>query len=63
MEAMKTLWERRVDAVGTLLWRYVHAITGKFDILDVFRGDRWQMFRTLYKRCGIAVWCDRDFTV
>jgi len=33
MDAMKTLWERHVDAVGTLCGRCVHAITGKFDIL------------------------------
>jgi len=65
IDAVKTLWERRVDAVGTLWGRCVHVITGKFDILifwGVFRGDptaRWQVFRTLYKRCGIAVWYDR----
>ena len=28
MDAVKTLWERRVDAVGTLWRRCVHAITG-----------------------------------
>jgi len=64
MDAVKTLWERRVDAVGTLWGRYVHAITDKFDILGVFRGDptaRWHGFRTLYKRCGNAGWCDRGF--
>jgi len=62
LDAVKTLWERRVDAVGTLWGCCVHAITGKFDILGVFCGDptaRWHGFRTLYKRCGIAVWCDR----
>ena len=32
MDAITTLWERRVDAVGTLWGRYVHAITGKCDI-------------------------------
>jgi len=32
MNAIKTLWERRVYAVGTLWGRCVHAITGKFDI-------------------------------
>ena len=66
MDAVKTLWERRVDAVGTLWGRCLHAITGKFDILcvHVFRGDptaRWQVLKTLYKRCDIAVWCDRGF--
>jgi len=39
MDTVKTLWERCVDAVGTLWGRYVHAITDKFDILSVFRGD------------------------
>jgi len=63
MDAVKTLWERRVGAEGTLWGRCVHAITDTFDILGVFRGDptarlvRW--FRTLNKRCGIAVLCDR----
>jgi len=64
MDAVKTLWERRVDAVGTLWGRCVHAITDKFDILGVFRGNPtacWHGFGTLYKRCGIAVWCDRGF--
>jgi len=64
MDAVKTLWERCVDAVWTLWGRCVHAMTDKFDILGVFRGDptaRWYGFRTLYKRCGIAVWCDRGF--
>jgi len=32
MDAIKTLWERRVDAVGTLWWRCVHATTDKIDI-------------------------------
>jgi len=62
MDAVKTLWERREDAIGTLWGRCVHAITGKFDILGVFSGDptaSWHGFRTLYKRCGNAVWCDR----
>jgi len=62
MDAKRRLWERRVDAVWTLWGRCVHAITGKFNTLGVFRGDptaRWQVLRTLYKRCGIAVWCDR----
>ena len=65
IDAVKTLWERRVDAVGTLWGRCVHAKTDKFDILGVFRGDptaRWHGLRTLYKRCGIAVWCDRGLT-
>ena len=31
MDAVKTLWERRVDAVGTLRGRCVHVITDKFD--------------------------------
>ena len=39
IDAVKTLWERCVDAVGTLRERRVHAITDKFDILGVFRGD------------------------
>jgi len=65
MDAVKTLWERRVDAVWTLWGRCVHAITDNFDILGVFHGDptaRWHGFRTLYKRCGNAVWCDRGLT-
>ena len=64
-DAVKTLRELCVDAVVTLWGRCVHAITDKFDILGVFHGDpttRWHGFRTLYKRCGIAVWCDRGFT-
>jgi len=32
MDAVITLWERRVDAVGTLLGLCVHTVTGKFDI-------------------------------
>jgi len=63
MDVVKTLWERRVNAVGTLWGRCVHAITDKL-FLGVFRGDptaRWHGFRTLYKRCGIAVWFDRGF--
>ena len=32
MDDIKTLWERRVDAVGTLWGRCVHVITGKVDI-------------------------------
>ena len=36
MDAIKTMWER---AVGTLRGRCVHAITGNFDILGIFRGD------------------------
>jgi len=50
------------DVVWTLWGRCVHAMTGEIDILGVFRGDptaRWQVLWTLYKRCGIAVWCDR----
>jgi len=65
LDAVKKLWERRIDAVVTLWGRCEHAITGKFDILGVFRGDstaRLHGFRTLYKRCAIAVWCDRGFT-
>jgi len=60
MDAVETLWEHWLDAVGTLWGRCVHAIT------DIFRGDptaRWHGFRTLYKRCGIAVWCDRGFMI
>jgi len=62
MDAIKTLWERRKDAIGTLWGHCVHAITGNFDILNVFRGDptaRWQVFRTMYKRCVIAIWSDK----
>jgi len=33
MDAITTLWERRVDAVRTL------CITGKCDVLEIFRGD------------------------
>ena len=32
MDAVKTLWEHRLDAVGTLGGRRIHALTGKFDI-------------------------------
>ena len=32
MDAVKTLWERHVDAVGMLLGLCVNTITGKFDI-------------------------------
>jgi len=32
MDAVKALWERHVDTVGTLLGLCVHTITGKFDI-------------------------------
>jgi len=39
MDAIKTRWERRVDAVGTLWGLCVHAITDKFDILSAFCGD------------------------
>ena len=31
MDATKTTWKRRVNTVGTLWGRCVHAITGKFD--------------------------------
>jgi len=31
MDATKTMWKRRVNTVGTLCGRCVHAITGKFD--------------------------------
>jgi len=44
MDAIKTPWERRVDAVGTLWGRCIHAIAGSVDILGVFRGNptaRW----------------------
>jgi len=58
MDAVKTLWERLVDAVGTLWGRCVHAVTGKF---DMFRLISRRSHRTLYKRCGNAVWCDRGF--
>jgi len=66
MDAIRTLCERRVDAVGTLRGRFVHAITGKF---DVFRRISRRPHSALtgfqnatYKRCGIAVWCDRGLT-
>jgi len=42
----------------------VHALTGNFDMFSHFRGDPktpWQIFWTLYKRCGIAIWCERGF--
>jgi len=61
-DAMGTLFGRCRDTVRTF---YIHAITDTFYILGVFRGDptaRWHGFRTLYKRCGNAVWCDRGFT-
>ena len=54
MEAIKTLWECRVDAVGTLWGRCVHAITGKFDIVGVFRGDHTAR-RQVLERCTNAV--------
>jgi len=50
MDAIQTLWERRVDAVG----RCVHAIIDKFDILGVFRGDptaRRHAVKRLWHRC------------
>ena len=46
MDALKTLWERRVDAVWTMWGCCVQAISGKIDILCVVRGDptsRWQV--------------------
>jgi len=49
-----TLCGRGEDVVYTL-W------LGNLIFLGVFRGDptaRWHGFRTLYKRCGIAVGCD-----
>jgi len=55
MDALKTLWERHMDAVGMLWGRYVHAITGKY--LGIFRSDptaRWQVFKTLWYHC--LVW-------
>ena len=66
MDAIQTLWGRPMDVVGMLWGRFVHAITGKFDILGVFCGDhtaRWHIFSTLYKRCGIVVWCDSGFKI
>jgi len=44
MDAIKTMWERRVDAVGTLTGRCVHAITGNFD-----------MFRRILRRSHSAL--------
>ena len=58
MDIVRTLSERRVDDVGTLLGRGVSAVTGKFDILGISSGEptaRWQIVWTLYKLCGIAV--------
>jgi len=65
MDAIKTLWKRLVDARDAVR-RPVHAITGKFDIIGVFRGDptaRRQVFITLYKRCGITLWCHKGIIV
>ena len=54
MDVIKSLWERRVDAVGTLGGRCLHAFTGKNDILGVFRGDATARYqndvRTLCRR-------------
>jgi len=58
------LWERCLCAMNKLqqlhvgmLWGCcVHAVTGKFDILGVFRGDSTAHFLEL---CGIAAWCER----
>ena len=54
MDGIKSSWERRVDAVGTLWGRCLHAFTGKIDILGVFRGDPTARFqndvRTLCRR-------------
>ena len=64
VEASWTLQRRCGTVVQTLWGRCVHAITGKFDIFGAFHGDptaRWQVYRTLYTRCDIAVWCDRGF--
>ena len=58
-DAVGTLCGRCRDALRTLCTRY------NWQIWGVFRGDptaRWHGFKTLYKRCGIAVWCDRGFT-
>ena len=66
------LWKRQErckDAVGRLcaLCRdvvYTLWLTNLI-FLGVFRSDhtaRWHGFKTLYKRCGIAVWCDRGLT-
>jgi len=63
MDAVKTLWERCVDVVGTLWGRCVHAIDDKFDIFRCIPKARWHGFRTLYKRCGNAVWCDRGLNI
>ena len=58
------LWKRHgrcKDAVGTLCTRYTDTLI----FLGVFRGDptaRLHGFRTLYKHCGIAVWCDRGLS-
>jgi len=57
MYTIKAQRENCEDVVYTLL-------LANLIYLCVYRGDptaRWQVFRTLYKRCGIAVCCDRGF--
>ena len=41
MDAIKTLLERRVNAVWTLCGLCVHAITGKFNNFRRIRADRF----------------------
>jgi len=63
MEAIKRLWDRGrcMDAVKTLCTRYNWQI--RF-FRRVSRRPHCALtgFKTLYKRCGIAVWCDRGLT-
>ena len=51
MDAVKTLWERCVDAAGTLLGRCVHAITGKCGIFAAIP----QRADMVFERCTNAV--------
>jgi len=51
--------ERGADAIGTLSERYVRSVNGKFDVLGTLHANptaRYQIFRALYKLCGISVW-------
>jgi len=64
IDAMKTLWECRVNTVGTLWGPCVHAKTGNMNILGVFRGDPTAA-DSFSERCKTAVawpvWCERGF--